>query len=167
SFVQLPARLRTPLIAALAVLLCLAPGLLLAQTTSAQVSGSIKDAQGGMLPGVTVTLTSRTQGNVLSATSDSEGRFVFGVVRPDTYTMKVSMSGFKTLERTNVVVNANDRLSAGVLTLEVGGIEENVTVESRVSELQVESGERSFTLENEALTNIANNGRVIFNYVNL
>ena len=138
-----------------------------AQTTSASVSGSIRDAQGGVLPGATVTLTSRTQGNTLTVTSDSEGRFTFAIVRPDTYTLRVTMQGFKTLERTNLVVNANDRASAGVLTLDVGGIEENVTVESRVSELQIESGERSFTLENEALTNIANNGRALFNFVNL
>jgi hypothetical protein len=137
------------------------------QTTSASVSGSVKDAQGGLLPGATLTLTSRTQGNTLTATSDVEGRFVFAVVRPDTYTLRVTMQGFKTLERTNVVVSANDRFSAGTLTLDVGGIEENVTVESRVSELQTTSGERSFTLESEALKNIANNGRALFGFVNL
>ncbi len=77
------------------------------------------------------------------------------------------MQGFKTAERTNVVVSANDRFSAGSIALEVGGIEESVSVSSRVSELQVESGERSFTLESEALKNIANNGRALFNFANL
>ena len=86
-----------------------------AQTTSASVSGTVQDAQGGVLPGVTVTLTSRTQGNTLTATTDAEGRFVFAIVRPDTYTLQAALQGFKTLERTNLVVNANDRLSAGVL----------------------------------------------------
>ena len=42
------------------------PTVLHAQTTSATVSGSVQDAQGGVLPGVTVTMTSRTQGNVLT-----------------------------------------------------------------------------------------------------
>ena len=37
-----------------------------AQTTSASVTGSVQDSQSGMLPGATVTLTSRTQGNVLT-----------------------------------------------------------------------------------------------------
>ena len=81
--------------------------------------------------------------------------------------LRVTLSGFKTAERTNVVVNANDRASTGDIALSIGGIEENVTVESRVSELQVESGERSFTLESEALKNIANNGRALFNFANL
>ncbi len=44
---------------------------------------------------------------------------------------------------------------------------EEVTVSSRVSELQTTSGERSFTLENEALKNIANNGRALFNFATL
>ena len=44
---------------------------------------------------------------------------------------------------------------------------EEVTVSSRVSELQTTSGERSFTLENEALKNIANNGRMLFNFATL
>ena len=140
---------------------------LAAQTTSASVSGTVQDAQGGVLPGVTVTLTSRTQGNVLSATTDSEGRFVFPIVRPDTYSLTVSLTGFKTLERTNVVVNANDKLSTGILTLDVGQMSEEVTVSSRVTELQTNSGERSFALESEALKNIANNGRLLFNFVTL
>jgi Carboxypeptidase regulatory-like domain len=135
-----------------------------AQTTSASIFGQVKDGQGGVLPGATITLTSRTQGNVLTATTDSEGRFVFAIVRPDNYSLKVGMQGFKTLERTNVTVNANDKFSAGVLALQVGEMTEEISVNARVSELQAESGERSFTLESEALKNIAANGRMMFNY---
>jgi hypothetical protein len=124
----------------------------------------VKDAQGGVMPGATVTLTSRTQGNSMTAATDAEGRFVFPIVRPDHYTLKVTMQGFKTAERTNVVVSANDKFSTGVIGLEVGGIEESVSVSGRVSELQAESGERSFTLESEAIKNIASNGRMMFNY---
>jgi carboxypeptidase family protein/TonB-dependent receptor-like protein len=143
------------------------PTVLHAQTTSASVSGTVQDAQGGVLPGVTVTMTSRTQGNALTAVTDSSGRFVFPIVRPDTYTLQVALQGFKTLERTNLVVNANDKLSAGTLMLEVGGLTEEVSVTSRVVELQSTSGERSFTLESETLKNIANNGRALFNFATL
>jgi hypothetical protein len=144
-----------------------APALVRAQSTSASVSGSVQDAQGGVLPGVAVTLTSRTQGNTFTTTTDTEGRFIFPIVRPDSYSLQVSLEGFKTLERTNLVVNANDKFSAGNLTMEVGQMSEEITVTSRVSELQTESGERSFTLESQALTNIANNGRALFNFATL
>src|SRR5256885_3019547 len=83
------------------------PTVLRAQTTSASVSGSIQDSQGGVLPGVTVTMTSRSQGNVLTAVTDEGGRFVFPLVRPDTYSLQVPLPGFKTLERADMVVNAH------------------------------------------------------------
>jgi hypothetical protein len=143
------------------------PAVVHAQTTSASVSGSIQDSQSGILPGVTVTLTSRTQGNVLTAVTDDGGRFVFPIVRPDTYSLKVSLQGFKTLERTNLVVNANDKFSTGAMQMEVGAMTEEVSVTARVTELQRDSGERSFTLESEALKNIANNGRAVFNFATL
>jgi len=150
---------------AVAVALCLLVATpVAAQTTSASIFGQVKDAQGGVLPGATVTLTSRTQANTLTATTDGEGRFIFAIVRPDLYALKVAMQGFKTLERTNVQVSANDKFSAGIITLEVGAISEEVSVTGRVTELQAQSGERSFTLESQAITNIASNGRQVFNF---
>jgi len=143
------------------------PTIVRAQTTSASVSGLVQDSQGGVLPGVTVTMTSTTQGNALTAVTDFGGRFVFAIVRPDTYTLQVTLAGFKTLERTNMVVNANDKLSTGALTLDVGGVTEEVSVSSPVTPLQSASGERSFTLQSETLKNIANNGRALFNFATL
>ena len=68
-FVRRFRRVRAVLGAALAGVLCLAgPAALHAQTTSASVSGSVSDSQSGVLPGATVTLTSRTQGNTYTPT---------------------------------------------------------------------------------------------------
>src|SRR6267378_1215089 len=143
------------------------PTVLRAQTTSASVSGSIQDSSGGVLPGVTVTMTSTTQGNALTAVTDAGGRFVFPIVRPDTYTLQATLAGFKTMERTNLVGNANDKLSTGALTMDIGALSEEVSVSSPVTPLQSASGERSFTLQSEALKNIANNGRALFNFATL
>ena len=154
--------------AALAAVVWLESGIPLhAQTASASVFGSVSDTQGGMLSGATVTLTSHTQANTLTATADDQGRFVFPIVRPDAYTLRASMEGFKTGERTNVVVNANDRFSTGLLALEVGVVSEEVSVTGRVSELQAHSGERSYALEGEAIKGIANNGRALFGFATL
>ena len=46
------------------ILTTLSPSVVDAQTTSAAVSGVVQDSQGGVLPGVTVTMTSRTQGKM-------------------------------------------------------------------------------------------------------
>lgn len=161
-------RIRSLVGIALVALLALANASSLgAQTTSGSVSGTVQDAQGGVLPGVSVTLSSRTQGTSQTTVTDGEGRFVFPVVRPDTYSLQFALEGFKTLERTNLVVSPSDRIAITDLRLEVGAMSEEVTVTSRVSELQITSGERSFTLESEALKNIANNGRSLFNFASL
>ena len=141
---------RLGIYAAIAAVLCLAgSGTLQAQTTSASVQGTVVDAQQAVMPGVTVTLESRTQGDVLTTVTDEGGRFVFTIVRPGAYILKAALEGFKTLEQTNLVVNANDKLSAGTLVLEVGALTESISVTARVTELQANSGERSFTMEND------------------
>ncbi len=149
------------------VALALTSGAAYAQTTSASVSGTVTDTQGAVLSGVSVTLTSNTQGDTLTAVTDPMGNFLFPYVRPGTYTLKFTLSGFTTVEKTRVVVNANDRFSAGSVALEVGAVSETVTVVGRAVELQTDSGERSYTLESTAIENIAVNGRSFFGLIGL
>ncbi len=138
-----------------------------AQTTSASVQGAVRDQQGAAVANARIVLTSNTQGSVLTAATDVRGNYAFPVVRPDSYTLKISMPGFKTVEMRQVVVNANDKYSAGVVALEVSQKEETITVEGRAVEIQAASGERSYTLENAVIKNIAINDRSIFQLVSL
>ena len=74
-----------------------------AQVTTGTVTGNIKDAQGGVIPGATVTLISSTRGTTLATvTADTDGVYTFPNVPPDTYMIRVTMDGFKTLERSGV-----------------------------------------------------------------
>ncbi len=154
-------------VAAAAVLCMVACVSLEAQTTSASVSGSAKDAQGAVLPGAAVTLTSNTQGTVVTVQTDSLGNFLFPYVKPDSYTLKISLVGFQSVQRTPVTVNANDRIAAGAFTLQIGNVAESVTVTGNVQDIQLRSGERAYTLEGKALENIAVNGRSFFGLVGL
>lgn len=154
-----------PSIAFLIALLIAAP--LAAQTTSASVSGTVKDTQGAVIPGATVTMTSSTQGTALTAVTDEQGNFFFAYVRPDTYTIKVALEGFQTVERTGLVVNANDRLAVDTIALSVGALSETVTVMGGTPDLSLRSGERAFTLEATAIQNIAVNGRSFFGLAGL
>jgi hypothetical protein len=72
-----------------------------AQTT-ATVVGSVKDAQGGVIPGANVTLLSETKGTSLETQTTVTGDFVFPDITGDTYTVRVTMDGFKTSERKGV-----------------------------------------------------------------
>jgi len=87
---------------------------LMAQTTSASVQGTVVDSTGGVLSGTQVVLTSTTQGNALTTTTDARGNYVFPNIRPDTYTLRISSQGFKTVEMKKVVVGAKDQFNAGL-----------------------------------------------------
>jgi hypothetical protein len=148
---------------ALAAAFLLAAGVPLhAQTTSASVSGTVKDAQGGVLPGVSVVLVNQAQGTEQTVTSDENGAFLFPYVQPGTYTMKLTLAGFQTFEKTGVIVNANDRLMAGSFTMTIGQLSESITVAGQSNDIQLRSGERAFTLQSVAMQNIAVNGRSFF-----
>ena len=98
-----------------------------AQVTTGTLTGTVKDAQGAVVPGATVTLTSDSRGTQLpDVVSNSSGDFTFVNVAPDVYTIQVTMDGFKTLRRGGVPVSAGDRYAIGTLVVEVGGLAETV-----------------------------------------
>lgn len=113
----------------LSLLLISAPAL--AQTTS--VSGKVVDQSGGVVPGVTVTLTAVT-GAVKTTVTNEVGSFQFPQLAPGTYAIKAELAGFKTasLEKLELLVDTPVVLS---LKLEVGQISETVTVEASAIKL--------------------------------
>ncbi len=126
-----------------------------AQVTTGIVTGSVRDPQGGVIPGATVVLVSDTRGTRVSETVTSEnGDYVFPNVPGDTYTVLVTLEGFKTLRRGDVSVSPGDRVTLPVTTLEVGGLDETVEVRAEAPLVQAQSGERSFTVTTEAVQNL-------------
>ena len=68
-----------------------------AQITTGNITGTVKDAQGGVIPGATVTLIDEAKGTRSApATTDETGSYTFPNVTAATYTVEVTMSGFKT-----------------------------------------------------------------------
>ncbi len=131
-----------------------------AQITTGTVSGSVKDGQGGVVPGATVTLVSAARGSTAHAQTSADGNFVFPNVTAGTYLIRVTMDGFKTLERPGIVVSPGDRVLVQTLAIEVGALSETVTVQAESPVIQASSGERSFTVSTESVENlpIANRG---------
>ena len=92
-----------------------------AQITTGTVFGTVKDAQGAVIPGAAVTLVSETLGTQLSDVFTNEnGDFTFVNVPSDRYTLQVTMQGFKTSKRGGIAVSPGDRLSLGSIAIEVG-----------------------------------------------
>src|SRR5262245_35924670 len=140
----------------------------LAQITTGTVLGTVVDQQGGAIPGATVVLTSDSQGTKTApVVTNATGDFLFPNVRPDTYTIEVSMPAFKTMKRTGVIVSPGSRAALGALTLEVGGTTEVVDVRGETPLIQSTTGERSFTVETDAVTNLPIATRNFTEFINL
>ena len=99
-----------------------------AQTTG-RIIGSLKDPQGAVLPGATVTVASPSLQGGLTQTTDQEGVFRFLAVPPGRYTIKIELGGFRTLEQADVQIGL-DRTVDLVLTMQVEGVAETVNVTS-------------------------------------
>jgi outer membrane receptor for ferrienterochelin and colicin len=90
-------RLRVPLATALIALL--AVGVQAQTTPTGTITGSVKDASGGVLPGVTVTVASPSLQGTRSATTSANGDYIIPFLPAGEYTVRFEMSGFQKLER--------------------------------------------------------------------
>src|SRR5215472_8987156 len=130
-----------------------------AQTSSGSIAGMVVDPQHAAVTNATVTLMEPERKTSVATKTDNEGRFVFPQVLPGRYTIIVENPGFKKAERRDVNLLANDKISAGVITLEVGTVSESIEISAEALTLKTESGERSSALTNKELENVAVNSR--------
>lgn len=140
---------KTTWIAALLLVICAAAGD--AQTLTGSITGTITDEQGGVLPGVTVSLTGRT--GTRTAVTDESGIYRFQAVDPGTYTLAADLSGFQTRRRENVVISVGTPLTID-LSLGVGGLQETVSVVADTQTVAVTSSEATSNLSQDVLFNL-------------
>ena len=111
-----------------------------ASTASAQfdrgtISGTIKDASGGVVPGVTVTATSVQTQTPTVAVTDATGYYTFPNLRPGAYVVNAELEGFKKIVRENLQLDAGSALKID-FDLETGALTEQVTVTAETPLLQ-------------------------------
>src|SRR5262249_28583800 len=130
-----------------------------AQSVSGSISGTVVDQSHQVIPGATVTLTDEQTGGARTTVTTDTGAFVFSSVQPARYTLRIEMQGFRPVERQNLVLPANERLSIGTVQLDVGGLSEIVTTHAEGSFVQTTSSERSALLTSTQIEMVAVRGR--------
>jgi Carboxypeptidase regulatory-like domain len=141
----------------LAALVCAATGR--AQVTN-EITGSVTDPSGAVVPHASVTATHLETGTDLNSVSDDAGLFTFSAVPIGHYTITVKAPGFAVYKQTGIVMNVGQTLREDA-HLTVGGSNQTVTVQANALQVQSESNEISTLISNAQMTQLATNGRNI------
>jgi hypothetical protein len=102
-----------------------AVGMASAQSLTGTIQGKVTDEQGGVLPGVTVTLTGRT--GTQTQVTDGQGAYRFIGLTPGNYSIKAELQGFKTRDQQGIDVGISKTVDVP-LGMTVGGLSETVDV---------------------------------------
>jgi hypothetical protein len=145
------------LVAAVLVLLGLA-GIAAAQTATGQISGTVRDATGAIVPGATVTVSNDLTGLNRTATTDANGDFVFALLPPGTYAVKAELQGFSVARESGIRLLVDNKIRVD-LSLKPGNMAETVEVEAATVSIQSENANISQTLTEKQITDLPLNGR--------
>jgi hypothetical protein len=131
----------------------------LAQTVSGTIIGTVLDAKSFAVAGATVTLTSEDTGAQVTQKTNQTGDFIFTAVLPGRYSVAAEMAGFRKVLKQNLNITVAERLSAGEFTLQVGSVNESITVDATSTPVQTTSDERSSVITTAQLGNRMSRGR--------
>ena len=128
-----------------------------AQAT-AQMSGTVRDASGAVLPGVTVTVTQVDTSVTRTTVTDAAGAYVLPNLPTGPYKFEAMLQGFRTYSQTGIVLQVGATPAINV-TLAVGNVEETVSVEGAAPLVDVKSSGISSVVENERILELPLQGR--------
>lgn len=100
-----------------------------AQSRGSDIRGTVTDPQGNLVAGASVKLTNAERNFIRTATTNSDGVYVFTAIQPGTYKLEVEAAGFKTVSVSDLVALVDTPLVRDV-QLEVGAVSETVQVSS-------------------------------------
>jgi hypothetical protein len=158
SFVRPPRRTAFVILALFIAAFVASAGVGFAQYNTAEISGVVKDAQGGVLPGATVAVVHVESGQRTERVTDEEGRFFLPALRVGPYTVSVELMGFKTFTQTGLVLRVGQKIDLPV-TLTIGSVAEVVTVLAEAPLLQTANPELSEIVNNRQVVQLPLNGR--------
>ncbi|HEX8139645.1 MAG TPA: TonB-dependent receptor [Pyrinomonadaceae bacterium] len=121
--------------------------------TTGRISGTIRDEQGAALPGAEVTVTNQATGEARTVTADADGNYFVPLLPPGTYTVTVTASGFKKYisEDARVAITETTPINP---VLEVGSVQETVTVDAAPPVVQAEGAQLGRVIDTRAVAEL-------------
>ncbi len=124
-------------------------------SSTGSISGDVKDAQGGVLPGVTVTATSPAQIGVLTAVTNESGIYRFPSVPPGEYRLSYELAGFQNVIRDGVRITLGFNAQVNV-ALNVATLQETVTVSGQSPVIDTSATRVQTNYDQQMLASIPN-----------
>jgi len=137
-----------------------------AQLTTADIIGTVRDSSGALVPKANVTLQHLETHQNLNVVTNNVGSFAFTFVQPGHYSVKVEAAGFKSVTIPDLAVEAGDRARADA-TLQVGEASQTVEVTAVTPLLQEDNATVSSTVTEHAVEDLPLNGRNFIQLVQL
>jgi Carboxypeptidase regulatory-like domain/TonB-dependent Receptor Plug Domain len=135
------------------------------QATTAEINGRVVDAQGGALPGVSVTAKNVETGYTLTAVTSGEGLYLLPLLPPGAYDVTMELAGFgSTTRRVALTVGASITYNH---TLQLSGVAETLTVTASTPLIETTATVRTTTLNEDAIDNLPINGRRFQDFITL
>jgi len=147
--------------AILALCLVFTPAVVTGQTT-ATISGTITDIDGGVMPGTTVTVANVATGLSRTNVTSAEGRYVIAGLPPGDYELRAEMPGFKPLQR-RLTLAVAETVTLNIV-LELSGLQETVNIVESTPVVNTSSSELSYLVGSSTIEALPLNGR---NYTDL
>lgn len=137
-----------------------------AQTSTADLLGTVTDSSGAVINNATVTIVNLATKDRKASVSNDSGGYLFPTLSPGHYSVTVSEQGFKTFNTADVNLSAGDRVRVDAY-LSLGAATETVEVKSAPPQLQTDSSVVGNTLTEQAVQDLPLNGRNFINLVQL
>jgi len=134
-----------------------------AQTNTGEISGVVRDVQGGVLPGATVVAEQVESRSRVERVTDEHGRYVLSPLRVGAYVITAQLAGFRRVLRSGVTVQIGQTLTLD-FTLDVGGLTEEIRVTAPFPLLQATNAEISDIIDTREVLQLPLNGR---NFISL
>ena len=129
-----------------------------AQTGTSNITGSVTDSTGAVVPGASVTATNEATGVKSTQTTTDSGVYAFSSLPVGNYTITVEKQGFKTLQKTKNALEVGTPLVVDAV-LEVGSVSETVTVTGGAEQLNTANATIGNVVEQKAIEALPLNGR--------
>ncbi|HEX4311331.1 MAG TPA: carboxypeptidase-like regulatory domain-containing protein, partial [Acidobacteriaceae bacterium] len=105
---------------------------------NAELTGTVKDPSGAVVPNARVALTNASTAEVRAGTTNSAGLYDFPALHNGVYSLKVAATGFEAYQKTGIVMDVAATVREDV-TLSLGASTTTVTVQANAMHLQTET----------------------------